>query len=138
MTAKKYLEQIRRYQRMIRTKEDQIRELRESLLFLRAIDYDRDRVQTSPKDSLPDQVGKLVELENEYKRTVEAYQRKKDEILKMIASLDNPLYEHVLILRYVNGCGLEEIADDLTHDYSYIRHVHGWALLEIQKKLDTQ
>ena len=138
MKAKDYLGQIRKLKRLIRCKEEQITELRESLLFLSAITYDRDKVQTSPGDTLPDQVGKLVELENEYKRTVEAYQRKKDEILKMIASLDNPLYEHVLILRYVNGCGLEEIADDLTHDYSYIRHVHGWALLEIQKKLDTQ
>lgn len=138
MKAKDYLGQIRKLKRLIRVKEEQITELRESLLFLSAITYDREKVQTSPGDTLPDQVGKLVELENEYKRTVEAYQRKKDEILKMIASLDNPLYEHVLILRYVNGCGLEEIADDLTHDYSYIRHVHGWALLEIQKKLDTQ
>lgn len=135
MKAKEYLGQIRKLKRLIRCKEEQITELRESLLFLSAITYDRDKVQTSPGDTLPDQVGRLVEMESEYRRLVERYQANKDKAIALINSVDNELYAAVLTYRYIDGMRLDEIANALNYDFNYIRHVHGWALAEIQKNM---
>lgn len=135
MKAKDYLGQIRKLKRLIRCKEEQITELRESLLFLSAITYDRDKVQTSPGDTLPDQVGRLVELENEYRRLVERYQANKDKAIALINSVDNELYCAVLTYRYIDGMRLDEIANALNYDFDYIRHVHGWALAEVQNNM---
>lgn len=133
LTAKEYLSDIKRLKTMIRQKEAQIGELRSSMTYLHGISYDRDRVQTSPQDRMPDQMSKLFELEEKYKRLIIRYQMEKDERIEVINSIPNPQHRELLILRYVDGKSLEEIAYRMHYSYKYAANLHGRALEEIEK-----
>lgn len=64
MTGHEYMRQVRQIELKIRRLTLQIEEL-ESCLLPQGIRYDRDKVQTSPEDTLSRITGKIMELEKE-------------------------------------------------------------------------
>ena len=70
MTAQEYLEGIERAERKIEAITRRLEELRTRAEGVGAIRYDKDRVQTSPQDSMPDKVIKLCEIEDKYREAV--------------------------------------------------------------------
>ena len=115
-------------------KEKQLESIRESLSTLQAIDYSRDRIMTSPKDTMPDRVGQVIDLEHDVVKAIEKYQAEKAVRITQILSLDSSLQKQILIHRYVDYMALQDIADLLGYSYEYICHVHGDALRDFAKK----
>ena len=101
---------------------------------LKAVSYDGAKVQTSPEDRMPDTVDAIQRLGR-------LIQSKADDLarlsLEAMESLDNPEYRRILILYYIDGNiqkSWSEVAHQMGYSESRAKHIHGWALQEIENK----
>lgn len=141
MTAKEYLNQISVLRCRCEILERKCAELRTEAEGVKAITYDRDKVQTTADNRLERTMLRLVDLESKYVRAIAEYHAAIHTREKQIAALDKPMYAELLSLRYINGYSLQQVADELherhpdrEYNEGYIRKAHGWALYEFQKK----
>lgn len=131
--AKSYLMQIRWIDDDIKREEEEIIKLTAMAEGLRAITYDRDKVQTSGNDCNTDTIIKLLE----YKAKIEADSLELIElrsiIRNQIAAMQDPIYKQILFRYYMDGQRFETIASDLNYSYQYIINAHGRALQAFEK-----
>lgn len=157
MTAKEYLKQIAIWQRKIesietRSKgritrlEQRVEELYAQASGLKAITYDKDRVQVSPENALPQLVIEIDETSRELSNAIieyrlfvqgkiQQYEEKIDAIVDQINSLDDSRYSELLTLRYVKDKRFEEIACIMGYTFRHVTRLHGEALRAFQKYL---
>lgn len=129
MTAKEYLEQIEILDIKIEQKEEQLESLRATAGGDAAIRYDKLKIQTSTApDAMERNVIRIVELEGKIMEDKWKLAHLKDQIVDQIQSLDDSRYIKVLYLRYVKYEKFEQIALDMSYDYTYTRALHGEAL----------
>ena len=132
MTAKEYLNQIDTYELKIKQLEQRKQELRLRML-PSGISYEKDRVQTSPKDQMSEYAVKLDELTRETENTIIEYEKKKNEIIGEIQNLTDSRHITILFNRYVNHISLENIARNMKYDYKWVCKLHSFALIEFEK-----
>ena len=150
MTAKEYLWQIERWQQKIERIDndciDKIDRLNQRIATLynqatgmKAITYDKDRVQISPQNSLPEIIVLIDETSREYTRAITTerlkadrdiakLQQKIDFIVSQIESLDDHRFVEVLKHRYLYGKRWEQIAVDMKYAFRHVTRLHGQAL----------
>lgn len=137
MTAKEYLLEIRKQRRVLHSLEQRAEELRTQAEGVKAITYDRDKVQTSPENMMEKIMPALVEVEEEYARQIFFYHTEMQKRIKQIAALRAD-YAEILRLRYVEGNGrplkLEEIALRMGMSWPRVKHLHGEALEAFRRK----
>lgn len=135
MKAKEYLKQVELLDVKIRQKKIELAGLKEEATCTGAFDYSAEKVQTSAKaDSMSKKVAKYVDLENEIHEDIERFTELKHKVIGQIHMLDDPKYINILFKKYIEYKGLKEISKELGYSYDHIRRVHGWALLEFQRK----
>lgn len=163
MTAKEYLSQINKWQWQIesisarsadriRRLGDRIEELYNQASGLKGLAYDKDRVQVSQENQLEkiwiqieeasDKMKEVVAREKDTtQKRIDAIEKKIRNIEDQIDGIDRSEYAQILRMRYVDGKNLLQITLELKdpdggqrYAYDYIRHMHGWALLEFEKK----
>lgn len=135
MKAKEYLKQVELLDVKIRQKKIELAGLKEEATCTGAFDYSAEKVQTSAKaDSMSKKVAKYVDLENEIHEDIERFTELKHKVIGQIHMLDDPKYINVLFKKYIEYKGLKEISKELGYSYDHIRRLHGWALLEFQRK----
>lgn len=141
MTAKEYLLQIRTLRRRCESLENQLQELRTQAEGVKAITYDKDRVQTSPDNRMEILMLRIVDIESKYVKTLANCHAAIQIREKQIAGLDNQLFAEVLTLRYIDNRSFDDMARIIQQKYpgkvyrnDYIRHVHGWALKAFENK----
>lgn len=138
MTAKEYLLQLRKLQRNATNKQKEYKRIKESLTFLQGIAYDKDRVQTSPKDTLSETISSLVDAENEAVAAITQYLDLYNDCVDKINSLSRYEYVEILSRRYLEDDyqkrRLVSIACDLNFSYERVKHMHGEALQEFSRK----
>lgn len=133
--AKEYLKQVETLDTKIQQKKIELDSLKDNAIGLGAFDYSAEKVQTSAKaDSMSKKVAKYVDLENEIHEDIERFTELKHKVIGQIHMLDDPKYINVLFKKYIEYKGLKEISKELGYSYDHIRRVHGWALLEFQRK----
>ena len=128
MTAKEYLSQIQKADLIIRNKKKEIENLSAEIYTIPAIDYGKERVQTSPSNKGFDKVDIKVDLEAEYRAEIEKYLKLRKRIIEEIEALDKIIYIKVLYEKYVDNKTLEQIAAESHYNYGYVRTIHGHAL----------
>lgn len=128
MTAKEYLNSIRKYKRITDSFASQIEDIRNEIGGLRAIRYDTDKVQTSPSNRMEELIPKLIKLEESYTSALVHYRTEMLKRISLIATLPNQLHVTVLTLRYVEGKRWEEIALETDYSFRHITRIHGDAL----------
>ena len=140
MTAKEYLLQAQRLRKSMESLQDQIDELRTQAEGVKAIEYDRDRVQTSPRDVLSEAVTEIVELEEQYGRRIVEYHKKYLLIESQINELPNPDHVELLRLRDLEPDkrtgrlqSWQAIAAKTHRSFSRTTHLHGEALAAFRK-----
>jgi len=107
------------------------------MLSPKAIVYDKIRVQTSPEDRMLETVESIQELEREIEDKIHDLMLDQLTAFKMIYSLDSEVYRQVLLLYYMDGNkpkSWNEVADAMGYSESRVKHFHGWALSELEKK----
>lgn len=130
MNAKQYLKQITRLDNLIKSKLEQIEELR-SLAEKVTVEaklvksYNKNSYQS---DKVGDIVVKIVDLNNEINEYIDRLIDLKAEAVRLIDSLENPDYRLLLNLRYINGYTFERIAVEMNYCYRWITQLHGRAL----------
>ncbi len=156
MTAKEYLWQIERWQQKIERIDndciDKIDRLNQRIAMLynqatgmKAITYDKDRVQISPQNSLPEIIVLIDEASKEYAnaitterlkadREISKLQQNIDSIVSQIESLDDHRFVEVLKHRYLYGKRWEQIAVDMKYAFRHVTRLNGQALDAFARK----
>lgn len=134
MKAKEYLGQIRAMSDAIDHCLDRIEELYNEASGVKAILYDRDRVQVSPSNKLEELMAKIDEEAEKWARLRAKYEREVRKRIDMISKMPRPDYSKLLRLRYIESdeqgriLTFEAIACRMGYSYNRIRHMHGEAL----------
>lgn len=139
MTAKEYLNGVRRKRIHCRMLKEQREELEAQAQCVKAIAYDKDHVQASPRNSMEELVATIVEIEEQYDKLLWEFHVANLKAERQIRAMKNPAYADVLWLRYMvddeNGrqMSIERIACEMYKSYEWVRHIHGSALKEFEK-----
>lgn len=128
MTAKEYLSELDNMRDIMRSMQEHIEELYGIAGGLKAITYDKDRVQTSPENRFEKLMVKVDEAGNQYATELAAYTRAYDQRRKMINALRNRTHSKILRLRYLDGKRWEEIAVATGYTFRHVTRLHGEAL----------
>ena len=131
-TPKEYLRQLRTAEIKIEQKEEELERLKSSLESI-STGTDSERVQTTPRDRLSEEITRIVDLEKEINSDLGALLMLRNKIINEIHSMDNPVYMDILYKRYVQYKSLEEIAVEMSYSYVHIRRLHGYALIQFSK-----
>ena len=136
MDAKEYLQQLRQLDNYIRQNREILGELRQMASGIDSIDYSKQRVKTGAPARSPaeDTAMKLHEISYTLRKEIAEYADLKRLIVGQIRNLESEVYSRVLYKRYVEYKPLETIAGEMGYSYTHLRHLHGWALKEFEKK----
>lgn len=148
MTAKEYLQQIRKQDIKIGQRITQLERMKSRLAQMEAyayatgsIDYSKDKVQSSPSSG-NERVEEKVDYEKQVKQFAESVRKMirdgealRDKIITEIQSLENAVYVDILYRRYVDCHSFERIACDMSYTYQYTLNLHGEALKAFEQKL---
>lgn len=137
MTAKEYLQQLKRADVIIEQKMKEQADLEELSKCVRTIDYGKDRVSSSGTGDAPfvNPVLKIVMLEQEINAEIDKYVDLKRKITGEIQSLQDPQFIKVLFKRYVEYKGFDKIAVELECSERNVYTIHGQALKDFTEKV---
>ena len=84
LTAKQYLEQLKVIDTKINQKMEELADLMTAATSTWAIDYSKDRVQTSPQNAQENRICKYVDLDAEINREIDEFVDIKHRVTKEI------------------------------------------------------
>lgn len=87
------------------------------------IRYDKDKVQTSPADMMPEKMGELAELEEKIQRLEALHRRQIEDIETACNKLSDELQRTVIMMFYVGGNPIWKIAEELSFAPSSIYRI---------------
>lgn len=134
MTAKQYLSEAIKLKKKAQSLSRKEKELRTKAEGLRAITYDKDRVQVSTGDQMPDIVALMIEVQKDYAATVAECYRQIKEREDRIGALKSIRQIEVLRWRYLEDKDgrqytFEEIAEQMAiQDKSSVINLHKRAI----------
>lgn len=133
MTVKEYLHQAYRLDQRIKSDTMEAQNLREMAGSVSAIQYDKDRVQTSRNTEAPfvRTLEKLWTLEKKIAGELEMLSDLKKQIREVIEAVPDTDERMVLKYRYIHNYTWEQIGMELCADARTIRRWHGKALLHV-------
>lgn len=134
MTAKEYLQQLDTLRDEIESTNLALEKIFTEASGIKAIVYDKDKVQVSPDNHSENFMIKLAELGDEYAQMQMKYKLERDKRIAMINGLSNPIHVRILRKRYIDGKTFEEIAVALHYTYRHVTRLHGSALQEFSAK----
>lgn len=134
MTAKEYLLQLDTLRDEIESTNLALEKIFTEASGIKAITYDKDKVQVSPSNHAENFMVRLAELGDEYARMQMSYKLERDKRIAMINGLPKKEHRKVLRKRYVDGKTFEEIAVALHYTYRHVTRLHGSALQEFGAK----
>lgn len=127
MTAKEYLNRVRRQNYILKQTEKELNEVRADILTLRASSLS-EHVSGSKNSDTAD---KYIRLESymekvnaEWDKLIDMRNAAKD----LIGAMPDPMHRAVLYARYINGQRWEDIAMDMHYSWKGIFKLHGQAL----------
>lgn len=127
MTAKEYLNRVRRQNYILKQTEKELNEIRADILTLRASSLS-EHVSGSKNSDTAD---KYIRLESymekvnaEWDKLIDMRNAAKD----LIGAMPDPMHRAILYARYINGQRWEDIAMDMHYSWKGIFKLHGQAL----------
>lgn len=106
---------------------DRVDELYHEASGLKAIVYDKDRVQTSPEQKMEKIFAQIDAEAEKYARARLRYEKEVRRRIDQIEAIGGTFAE-LLILRYIDGKRWEEIACIMHYTFRHITRLHGQAL----------
>lgn len=134
MTTKEYLNQVSRYDRMVKNKLSELSQLKELSYSISALSNE-ERIQTTPNfDKIGSSYCKIEKMEEDLDRIIDEYVDKKNAIIEQIDKMESEVSYGVLFARYIEKKTFERIATDMNYSFRNITRIHGKALQEFEKK----
>lgn len=132
--TKKYLQQPGVLNREINVKLQRLYELKQQRLCVPATDYSKDKVQSSlTGDSLEKLISKIVDLDREIDTLIDAYTELKWEIIKKLERMENKKQREVLLLKYIDGVSIADMAYELNLSTNRIKQITNDGILNFSK-----
>lgn len=137
MDAKKYLSQILKDDRIIKNKCVEVYQLR-CLATSVTAPMGKESVMTSgPSDKVGNIVSKILDMENEINELIDRYIDEKQERIKVIEQIEDPLQYTILHKHYVQGIRFRDIAEEEHYSEVHIAKQHQKALAKVQNILNS-
>lgn len=139
MTAKEYLTAVRRKRLHCRSLGDRLQELETEMMGLKAITYDKERVQVSPSNKMEELFVKMDAVIDKYGKSLLVYQAAVQKAQEQINEMPKETHREILTLRYLQDdeqgrqMTFEEIACKMHKSYEWVCHLHGHALREFER-----
>ena len=135
MTAKEYLSEIKYKNRQLERLKERRKNLHLDVSF-GAINYDADRVQSTPKNKLEEAMVKLSDRIESLDRQIAEISVEIDDRINSIESLHNGTYRDILFKHYAEYKSFEQISIEMGYVYNYTCNLHGEALKELSQHLN--
>ena len=124
MTTRQYLSQIEKYDNLIHNKIIEEEQLNILSMSVKSVPIG-EKVQTSSKqDPMGDMVAKIIDLREEISKMATDFLEQKQEIIRTIENVEDPILYDVLFKRYVEYKTLLNIADELGYSEVTIKRLH--------------
>lgn len=108
----------------------------ESCLYPGAIRYDREKVDSSPSDKMPQIVAEIVDLEKERERLEKEVGVSKDTLIRFCESnLSEELDRTVIIMHYIGKQTFEQIGVALSYSKGWVWHTYDRAIDILEEAL---
>lgn len=139
MTAKEYLNGIRRKRLHCLSLRERLSEIETQMSGLKAIVYDKDRVQASPSNKMEELFVKYDEITEKFMRSAIKYQKAVEKTERQINDMPKETHREILTLRYLKDDAhgrqmtFEQIACTMHKSYEWVCHLHGHALKEFER-----
>lgn len=128
LTAKQYLDQLRVIDTKINQKMEELADLMTAATSTGAIDYSKDRAQTSSQNAQENRICKYVDLDAEINREIDEFVDIKHRVTKEIQELNVDYYIKILFKVYVQYKTVKDAANEIGLSYQYVRDLHKKAL----------
>ena len=132
MTAKEFLNQIRRQEKLLRAVERERNQIQSDMLNLKGSKL-TGRVTGTKQSDLSDAYIRLETYEERVNDEWERLIGLREQGKKLIATLDDQDQQTILYDRYINYMSWEEIAVNMHYTYRWVLHLHGNALQDLEK-----
>ena len=133
MTAKEHLEKVRQMNIYLKALEHEYFDLRQRAMSLSAMDYSRDKVQTSEHSDLSNTIAKVVDKADEIMNECNNLQSMRKEVKSIIYGIPNYTIRTILIERYINCKSWNKVAEDVGYSWSQVHRYHRVGLKEYGK-----
>lgn len=111
--AEGYLNQIRKIEKLLKNKRDELEALRYKASGAGAIRYDKDHVQTSPQDYMTMAIADIVEIEKQIKEDELSVEEQKGQAYAIVRQMTQPEQRALIEWFYLNGISMCETADKM-------------------------
>lgn len=138
MTAKEYLMQVVRADRMIDNKLHEIQELRRMSVSITSALKDTGECGgggSGSGDKVGVMVSKIIDMEYELDREIDKLVNLKREVMSVIDQLETTKCE-ILYKRYLQNKTWEKIAVETGYSYVWVCKLHGRALQDVERILN--
>lgn len=132
MTAKEYLQEIRRMDMKIDQMKKELKDIIRSRTDIAAVQTDK-MPGPGVSGSFTKMSDKIIDMQQEVEKEIEKLCHIKHKRISQMQHL-KPEYTAVLFKRYVEYKTFERIAVDMNYSYRYIINIHGIALREFEEK----
>lgn len=132
MSIKEELQELRHQHYYISTRKKEIELLKQDLIFIRGIDYTKDKTRTV-QTTQEDLICNILEFETDIMHKMKELLKEQAKVKSKIFALKNKAQQIVLYKRYILCEDWESIADEMGYSLSHIYKLHGWALKELSK-----
>lgn len=132
MTTRQYLSQIEKYDNLIHNKIIEEEQLNILSISVKSIPMGEKVQSSSKQDPMGDMVAKIVDLRAEISKMATDFLEQKQEIIRTIEEVEDPILYAILFKRYVEYKTLLSIADELGYSEITIKRLHLKALKEIK------
>lgn len=134
VTAKEYLQEIRKLDIAINQKQIEYDTLKKSRTYIGGMDYSDERVQTSPDGSGFTKISdRLADMQRDINNEIDQFHDMRHERIGQIQQLSKAEYTQILFKRYVEYKSLETVASEMVYSYHRACHIHGEALCKFEE-----
>ena len=135
MTAKEYLRRVRDAESDLRSAEMDYQRARDDVMNLKAIEYDKDKVNNSHIGDLSDAIAALEKYAARVSEQWDRLIAMREEAKERIGEIADGRYREVLTRRYLQGESWEYIAVGMGYSFRQVTRLHGGALRAIAEKM---
>lgn len=132
MTAKEYLQRIRKMDFEIKALKDLAEEQRTKLTRISPVLSDMPGCGGTT-DKIPDGLSRLYDVYGELSKKIIEVEKEKDIAYELVASLQDNTHRAILYMRYFSYRSFEEISVSLGYSYRHVCRLHGEALQQFEK-----
>lgn len=138
MTAKEYLSQAYRLDSRINSKIEQVASLNDLASKCTSTISGMPHNPSGSTSTMADTVDKIIDLQNEINRDIDALVDLKREIVAVIKAVENTEYQTLLEKRYLCFQHWEQIAVDMGYSIQHMFRLHDRALKEVEAKMQVE